>query len=122
MEGKLFFWEAWGCAKPAVPATFAEDNLDLYFSRKVLNLTIYDCVDQIYTAVDGEDDDYPVELEIQKNKGIQTLMTNAEKYAYFDLDDDTRCAIQKVSLWGRADAETGEEWQLITSGNEGNFY
>jgi hypothetical protein len=118
MEGKLFFWEAWGCAKPAVPATFAEDNLDLYFSRKVLNLTIYDCVDQIYTAVEGDIDDY--KIEIQKNKGIQTLMTNAEKYALFNVDDDERCAIQKVSMWGKA--ETGEEWQLITSGNEGNFY
>lgn len=53
MEGKLFKYQVWGCAKPPVSNTFVADNLDLYFTEKIFNFTIYDCKGQSYSAVEG---------------------------------------------------------------------
>ena len=78
MERTLVIADVWGCSNSAVTDTYAADNLDLKkYSFTALNLTLYNCSTQEITGTSVH------LIEIQKNKGVQTLIIADDSFGLF---------------------------------------
>ena len=98
VEGQEIIIDVWGCSKSAT--SYDPTNLDLQtYSFSYNNLTLYDCANQVVTGQPEHT------IEIQKNKGFQTLLEDSN--LLFTLADNTYCAINKFTLYDGEDKIEG---------------
>ena len=102
MERILVIADVWGCSNSAETDTYATDNLDLKkYSFTALSLTLYNCSTQVITGTSVH------LIEIQKNKGVQTLIIADDSFGLFSYSEPDNCLIQKLMIFNGTDKIEG---------------